>query len=436
MKVGTKILDFVSGKHVWEYYQIYKKTQWYSAEEMKDFQIRKLRELLNHCFQNVPYYNSVIKEKQIDIESTDLLNELSKFPILTKEIIQEKYETFLPTNSSRIRGIKESQTGGTTGNILFKRNDSLTRSSIWGSYKRYEDWMGISGNYKTLILMGGHIKEKSLKNLIIDKGVKFLKNSISVDIYDTTDETIEKVINLLQTNSFSAIRSYPQFLFSIAKKLELRGLSFDVKVISTTAEPVLQIHRTLFKKIFNADVFDQYGCGEIGGIAYECEKHQGLHVAEERVIIETNEFNDLIITDLDNYAMPFIRYWNADQAIVSNDYCSCGRKSKLIKQILGRTCDYVTGRNGQFLHWAYFWHLIFDSNIAKNRNLRKFQIVQNSDSNLQIRLIADKLTVEEEAFFVTDMRNRLGELTIEFKYEREIENSKTGKYVPVINKLL
>jgi len=103
---------------------------------------------------------------------------------------------------------------------------------------------------------------------------------------------------------------------------------------------------------------------------------------------------------------------------------------------MGRTCDYVNGINGQFLHWAYFWHLIFDSNIAKTRNLRKFQIVQNTQSAILIRLIADKLSFEEETFILSDIKKRLGEITIEFSYEKDIENTKTGKYRPVINKLL
>jgi phenylacetate-CoA ligase len=431
-----KIGDFLTGKQVWKFYQLYNKTQWYSEEEMKEFQTFKLKKLLNHCYKNIPYYRSIIDKKQIRINDFVSLDILSKFPILTKEIIQANYEDFLPLNSKQINGVKVGQTGGTTGNILFKRNDSLTRSSVWGSYRRYEDWMGLAEEDKTLVLMGGHVKKNNLRKKLIDKVVSLLNRSISVDIYDTSDQTTEFVIDLLCNNAFAQIRSYPQFLFSVAQKLEKRGLHFDIKAISTTAEPAMPEHRALFKKVFNAETFDQYGCGEIGGIAYECYKHEGMHVAEERVIVEINESDELIITDLDNYTMPFIRYWNADQAILSNVKCSCGRHSRLIKQIMGRTCDYVVGVNGQFLHWAYFWHLIFDSNIAESRNLRKFQVVQNSTTDLLIKLVATSLSEEDKEFIRGDITKRLGDMTIEFSYESDIENSKTGKYRPVINKLL
>jgi len=433
---ATKILDFLTRKNVTEYYSLYKETQWYDTEAMKLFQLGKLKRLVKHCYDNVPFYRKYMTDLGLTATDIKSLEQLNLFPIITKEIIQQNYKSFIPDNIKQIKGVKTSPTGGTTGNPLFKRNDANTRSSVWGSYKRYEDWMGYLNTDKTLVLMGGQIKNNRLRDRVISKSINILENSISVDIYNTSNETINKIISLLFKNNFSYIRSYPQFLFSVAQKLEQKGLSFKLKSISLTAEPVMPAHRHLFKKIFNSEIFDQYGCGEIGGIAYECDRHEGLHIAEERVIIETNKFNELIITDLDNYAMPFIRYWNADQAEISENCCSCGRQSKLIKKIIGRTCDYVVGINGQFLHPSYFWALFYDSNIAINRRLRKFQIVQNSETNLLIRLVADPLSDEEKEYFISDIKNRIGDMTIEFSYELEIENTKTGKYRAVINKLL
>jgi len=432
----TKILDLLTGKSVWEYYQLYLNTQWFSQEEMTNYQISKLRKLLQHCYDNVPYYRKIIDERKIDILNFSSLDILKQFPLLTKEIIQENYKNFTPVNNNIIKGVKTTQTGGTTGNILFKRNDSNTRSSIWGSYKRYEDWMGLTPSDKKLILMGGHVIKNSIKQRISTELSSFLDNSASLDIYNTSNETIEKVIDLLENNQFSLIRSYPQFLFSVANKLEGKKMNYKIKAISTTAEPVMPEHRHLFKKIFHCDVFDQFGFGEIGGVAYECNKHEGLHIAEERVVIETNAQNELIVTDLDNYTMPFIRYWNADQAIISDKLCSCGRKSKLLKQIMGRTCDYVVGIQGQFLHWAYFWHLIFDSHVAEKRNLRKFQIVQRTPHTIVMRLVADPLSNEEIDFITSDIKKRLGNMEITINYEKDIENTATGKYRPVINHLL
>ena len=431
----TKISDFLTSKNVDTYYKIYNKTQWYNKEEMKKFQLLKFQKLIEHCYNNVPFYRNFMIENKISPVDITSIEQVKIFPIVTKELIKEKYKDFTPLNLESIKGVKVKTTGGTTGNILFKRNDSNTRSSIWGTFKRFHDWMNIKEREKTLILMGGHVIGKNRIDFLKKKLNNFLTNSISYSPYDTSEENIQQIIHVLKTNKFSLLRSYSQFLFSLCLRLKSEGLTFNIKAITTTAEPLMPEHRKLFTEIFNAQIFDQYGCGEIGGVAYECMEHNGLHVSEERVYLEVNDLNQLIITDLDNYSMPFIRYFNADEAILSNEKCSCGRESQLIKKIMGRTCDYVVGVNGEILHWAYFWHLIFDSKIATNNNLRKFQIVQTHKDKLKIRLVATPLSLEDEKIWISNIKERMGKINIEFSYEDDIENSASGKYRPVISNI-
>lgn len=433
----TKLTDILTGKNIAGYYKEYSKTQWYSDEQMQAYQLIKLQKLVSHCYYNVPYYTKIMDERGITPNDVISLDFVKSFPLLTKEIIKANYQDFIPKNLGSIQGVKTSQTGGTTGNILFKRNDANTRSSIWASFKRFtEEWMNIAESNKKLILMGGHVMGSSLKEKVKKKAISILSNSVTFSPYDTSEQNTENIIRALQENSFEQIRSYSQFLYQFSLKLKQKGLKFNVKAITTTAEPLMPEHRELFKEIFNAEIFDQYGCGEIGGIAYECNHHKGLHITEERVLVEVNEHNELIVTDLDNYAMPFIRYWNADQAILSNKKCSCGRQSQLIEQIMGRTCDYIVGVNGEILHWAYFWHLFFDSKVADKRNLRKFQVVQRTKNELFIRIVADLLTDEEKQILIENIQNRLGPIQITFSFENDIENSASGKYRPVINNLL
>jgi phenylacetate-CoA ligase len=393
---------------------------------MKDFQLKKFKALIQHCYENVPFYKKYMDEHRILVSDIISLEQITLFPIITKEIIKEYYDEFTPRNYKKIKGIKCSQTGGTTGNILFKRNDSNTRSSIWGAYKRFNDWMGIRESKKKLILMGGHVMGSTFPQKFKKKINDFLLHQISFSPYDTSEDNINNIIHALCTNDFVLIRSYSQFLYQLALKLKEKNLKFNIKSITTTAEPLTLGQRKLFKEVFNADVFDQFGCGEIGGIAFECDHHQGLHVCEERVILESN----------DNYSMPFIRYWNADQVKFSDTKCSCGRNSRLIKEIMGRTCDYILGLNGEILHWAYFWHLFFDSNLATKRNLKKFQVIQNTLDTLSVRLVCEPLDNIEKETLTQNIQSRLGEIQIEYLIEKDIENSKSGKYRAVINNTL
>jgi len=428
----TKIIDFLSSKNIEYYYNIYKETQWYNEEQMRNYQLTKFKKLIEHCYTNVPFYRNYMKDNKIFPNDIVSMEQATLFPVVTKELIKDRYKDFTPLNLKLIKGVKSDTTGGTTGNILVKRNDAITRSSIWATFKRFYDWMDIAERDKKLFLMGGHVIRKNRLDMLKNKITNILTNSISFSPYDTSEENYRNIINVLEKNDVALLRGYSQFLFSFCQRLENEGLKFNIKAVTTTAEPIMPVHRELFKKILNAETYDQYGCGEIGGIAYECEQHSGLHVSEERVYLEVNESNQLIITDLDNFSMPFIRYFNADEAIVSHKKCRCGRESQVLEKILGRTCDYVKGINGEVLHWAYFWHLVFDSSISKNNNLRKVQVIQTQKDKLKIRLVSNPLTNAEEEIWIKNIQSRMGKINIEFSYEDDIENSASGKYRPVI----
>ncbi len=173
----TKIADILSGKNVYKRYLEFKESQWFSQSELKEIQLNKLRSLIYHCYENVPYYRNFMKKIDMipsDIKSLDILKE---FPIITKEIIKANYNDFTPVNLKKIKGVKISQTGGTTGNILMKRNDANSRSHVWGAYKRFEDWMGFKTGEKLLRLMGGHVIHKhNLKSIINDLKCKVIYN--------------------------------------------------------------------------------------------------------------------------------------------------------------------------------------------------------------------------------------------------------------------
>lgn len=431
-----KLLDFITGKNVHQYYKLYKQTQWMSSDEMTNFRLAKLKKLMYHCYTNVPYYTEIMKKNKLSPQDVVDFSVLKSFPVLTKEIIKANYAKFTPINESRIPGIRTSPTGGTTGNILNKRNDAQTRSSVWGTYRRFYDWMEIKPNDKVLTYWGGHVVKHGLKNSLVKFVNNKLKNTISFDAYDTRPETIELIANVIKQKDIQLIKSYPQALYALALRFRNLGYSFSVKAIMTTSEPLMPQQRELFKEVFGAESYDQYGCGEIGALAYECPVHEGLHVTEERVILETNDKDELLITDLDNYAMPFIRYWNADQVLFSDHECVCGRKSQVIEKVLGRTCDYLIGTEGQTLHWAYFWHLLFDTEIAIKRNFIKFQIVQKTKDQIKFRTISDPLTPEDKSILINRIRDKMGDMKVEFILETDIENTASGKFRPVINELL
>src|SRR6266851_6063184 len=133
-----------------------------------------------------------------------------------------------------------------------------------------------------------------------------------------------------------SLHGYCLSIYEVARWFADAGEHFSLRAVSTTAEQLFPEHRPLFRDVFGCEAFEQYGDGEVEAIAMECAMHEGLHVSEERVILELDADRNVIVTDLENLAFPFIRYRNGDQATPAGRLCRCGRATQLLAGILGR----------------------------------------------------------------------------------------------------
>ncbi len=122
-----KVIDRLSGKRAWQYYQLYRKTQWYSAAEMERFQVEKLRELLRHCAQSVPFYRDVIRGAGIDVEGFESMNVLEQFPVIDKATVKQDQKAFSSNTTRGFGPMRMVHTGGTTGEPLFFLKDAGLR---------------------------------------------------------------------------------------------------------------------------------------------------------------------------------------------------------------------------------------------------------------------------------------------------------------------
>lgn len=434
-KIRFKISDLISGKHIWENYVFLKDSQWWDVEKIEEFRRLKLINLLNHCYQFVPAYNLIMKQSGLHPDNINSIDVLKQLPVIDKQYILDHYNSFLPTNISSIKGVKSSKTTGTTGQVLKIMNDANSRSMVWGSFQRFRDWMGHNPENLFIVFRGSNIVKENLfsktKNLIID----LIENSRTMDSYLLDDKNILVLMKLLENNPKAVLRGYVLNIVDIATILKKKGQSYSLQAVSTTAEPLLEFHRKTIKETFNCGIFDQYGCGEVGGVAYECDHHNGLHITEEHVIFETDNNNEIILTDLDNYSFPLLRYKNGDQAILSDQACTCGRNSKLIKTILGRVSDNIIGINGLPVHWGYFHHLLIYTDIATRRNLVKFQVIQNSINEIIFNIQSDPLDQSEKETIINILHNKFGIDNITVNNVNEIPSSESGKFKAVISNI-
>jgi len=260
-----------------------------------------------------------------------------------------------------------------------------------------------------------------------------------MDAFRMTPETMTAFMTELTHKRAKILRGYTSALVELARFVDGSGLPRPpLSAVATTAEQVLPEHRRLMERVFGVPVFDQYGCGEANGIAYECPQHSGLHIAAEHCIVEIvdDEGNSLpagrtgrvALTNLDNEATPFIRYLNGDEAALLTESCPCGRGLPLMSSVAGRTSDMIHGVNGNRAHGEFFTHLVHELGWTERLGVREFQVVQTHKDRLRFRVVsASPPSKEEWARLTRQIKDYLGEMDVDCQEVEKIDRSRSGK---------
>jgi phenylacetate-CoA ligase len=170
----------------------------------------------------------------------------------------------------------------------------------------------------------------------------------------------------------------------------------------------------LVERVFASPVYNFYGSREVNNLAAECPEHHRLHLISTWRYVEIvdrdgrrlpdGEPGLIAVTDVSNFAMPFVRYLNEDMARLSPDPCPCGRPSPVLDALLGRSSDLIRTRSGELIHGEFFTHLFYGRN-----DVRQFQIRQTALDQLVVRYVPTDDTAHEFMHQVQrQIRERMG----------------------------
>jgi len=372
-----------------------KQIDWYSEKQLTDLQNSKLQRLIKHCYANVPYYTRLFNSLNLKPEDIKCRKDLPKLPILTKQIIHDNYDDFISLDINKRKAHLESS-GGSTGIPLKFMTDKSTWGIKWSSSFRAWGWYGLYIGEK-IFTFGGNslVKTKKDKRRITKKDIfdKFIMHNLKCDCTDMTPESMQKIYEKLINYKPSVIRGYPAAIYNLGQYITINHLKIpEIRMILTTGEMLLPYYRSIIQKVFQVPVYDAYGAGDGGIISHECYMHEGLHITEEQCIVEITDNNGsvkedgtpgfVITTDLDNFVFPFIRYQVGDMATIKANKCSCGRSSRLIEQIIGRTGKTLFNKEGQA-----FTSIVIDNMMFKDMDYHKHEheIIYQKMSQFQVR---------------------------------------------------
>jgi len=364
---------------VCEYLGYLQKTQYLPAEEIVELQLAKLRELIRHALQTVPYYREVFTSRKISAEDIRTLDDVKLLPILTKEqIVSMPRSTFLSPGEGPAFAIRK--TSGTTGQpveVLVDRE-----AYAWSVAARYrcEQWHSIKIGDRQARLWGRpHDRRSRWRQSIRDLSLG--RKTISSNTIDSA--SLRREVRRILSYKPDYIYGYTSMILALAEHLTPPPKSLNtlkLKAVICTAEQLYPFQKRFLKEVFACPVVDEYGCSETDILAFDCE-YGRRHIIAENVLLETinrqdSGIGEILVTDLNNRLMPLIRYKLGDLGFISTDTCPCGRGLPILSSIEGRSTDqYILTPDGRKIHSVIFPHLL-DELAGQGISTKQFRVVQ------------------------------------------------------------
>lgn len=389
----------------------------------------ELGELLNYSKMNIPAY------KKITIAGT--IDPLKQFPILTKQDLSSNAEIFFESKIKK-RELYKGATSGSTGKPLrfYKEREAVRKNYIYADKMleiigiKTEDkkgrfsgitlfdynkitppyWVYIN-KYKQLQFSPYHLKEDNF-HLYVEEMIKH-----------------EIVYGTGYAHSWLILAEYIlKYNYHVPK----------LKAIITDSEGVSEGQQNIIEKAFGCKVYQTYGLGEVGQVAFQCE-YKKYHIIPQIAVIEILDSNyqnveagvtgQIVITSLNSKKVPYIRYATGDLGRLGANTCKCSWEGQFLEEIIGRIDDYIITKDGRKINRL--------SHIMKPaKGVINSQLIQTSLDEITINIIPNS-NFEENSMkeVMNNAKNYLGNVNLTWKIVDELEYTANGKIKHVIRKI-
>lgn len=407
------------------------------AEHLRELRDARVRSLIRHAAETVPHYAELLRAQGVEPEAFRTAEDLARLPFTEKRQLQEDPDRFL-SRSPVARDPVVLATSGSTGTPLTVARDrrSLLAMVAYSERERVIEtgFCGRRYGYVSAQLYnpGGNVGR--VQDLLGDTSFRpFRPRLHALSIEDTLEVTAEKVARIRPI----VLHGYGSYLELLFRALAAGRVSFPLpRVVFYAGDRISAEGRRLIRESFGVPVISRYAAAEAIRIGFFCELGRGFHLHEDlchlRVVdreggpVAPGEVGEVVVTDLLNRASVLINYRLGDLAAVSDEPCPCGRSSRILTELQGRTSDIVRLADGALVH-----PLLLEGPIRRNGpGVLRFQVVQETRERFRLKLV----TVDNEAFLrasadvVEAVRTVLRGATIEVERHAELSAGESGKF--------
>ncbi len=403
-----------------------------SRDEIRDQQFRDVLALLAHAEKLVPYYRTLFRNLGIRSQDIRDWDDFARLPILTKDIIREE-ERALIREDVPVEKLQRHFSGGSTGVPLkFFRSREYMVNSDAGTYRNLEQ-CGWRPGEMVAFFWGGSDKLYAMSGVEF-RVRQFIRRMYQFDPFFAGEKDMEKWVDIFARIRPRVILGYASTIALFASYLERHGQKIGgVKGAFTTAEKLYKPQREAIERVFGCKVFDSYGSSEVQNIAAECTEGK-MHINADFVVLEEDraegdEPRPFLVTSLQNYSMPFIRYRNEDCGYLSSETCTCGNHFPLMRLEIARTSDNFIFPGGRVVHGEFFTHLMYGSS-----GIVTFQFHQTAVDEIILSIVPGPGDVAARAEKIKDAIRQIRAVTpdrpvrVEVREVESIPLSKAGKY--------
>ena len=421
LKIVIPIVDMMMGMKISYWYKKINKLNSLSRDKITEWQNRQFRDLIRFAYEHTVYYKEIIDKSGYSIDDFTSTDDICRLPVLTKEIIRQRYSDSVPDNITKIPHRKQS-TGGSTGEPLRFIIDENT----WGyvTAAKIHAWKTTGFHYGEPFLSFGSssLFRVNKKNRLHDIYYK-LRNAIALNGMDMEDSVCHKYLEIARKKRVKYIYGYASSIYILASYVKKHNVKYKLNAVFTTSEVLTPEYRQVIEEAFDSKVMDCYGAHDGGITAFEIER--GSYFVGYNTFCEVenpSEISTLYCSNLIDFAFPMLRYEVGD-AIVMDNTANTHYNGQIIKKIEGRTGDIIRLKNGHTITNPGF------TVVFKQFNVKAYRIKQLSESSLVVTLVVlPNFKKEEESKIIDTIKKYAGDdCEIRVEYIDQFEPLENGK---------
>jgi phenylacetate-CoA ligase len=414
-------------------------SQWWPRERLRAYQLQRLRAFGAYLARQVPYYRDLFKEQRLRAEEINSLDDLARFPLLTKAIIRANVERL---KAEGVGPLKRYNTGGSSGEplIFFMGKERISHdvAAKW----RATRWWGVDIGDRELVVWGSPVElgaQDRLRNLR-----DWLFRSELLPAFEMSPANLDRFVDRIRAARPAMLFGYPSSLSLIAAHAQKRGVRLDdvgIRVAFVTSERLYDHQRATIERVFGCRVANGYGGRDAGFIAHECPAG-GMHISAEDIIVEIVDTSgrvvapgtpgEIVVTHLATGEFPFLRYRTGDIGVLGEAACPCGRGLPLLAEVQGRSTDFVVATDGTIMHGLALIYVVRDL-----PGIGQFKIVQESTDRTRVLIVPGEGYRAELADRIrSGLKQRLGAaVAVDVETVGEIPAERSGKFRYVVSRV-